>query len=190
MFEPAHRNRSITAWALLLGSGLAGAAHAGTDPSTPSRALPSGLPEGADFEVAAVAGHVDEHVGEGHVQHAYAQVLVVEPAYEEVVVSRLAEYCRETGPDNAQASRLLPALAGDSPGPSADAAADLHAASFEAEPADMLACEQRREEAVERQQVGYDVQYRYRGELFQSRLREDPGDRLRIRVQITPAPAG
>jgi len=35
--------------------------------------------------------------------------------------------------------------------------------------------------------VAYDVEYRYRGEVFTSRLSYDPGDRLRVRVSVTPA---
>jgi uncharacterized protein YcfJ len=35
--------------------------------------------------------------------------------------------------------------------------------------------------------VAYDVEYRYRGEVFTSRLAYDPGDRLRVRVSVTPA---
>ncbi len=41
--------------------------------------------------------------------------------------------------------------------------------------------------ADERRLVGYDVQYRYRGDVFMSRLDYDPGDRLRVRVSIVPA---
>ncbi len=39
----------------------------------------------------------------------------------------------------------------------------------------------------ERRIVGYDVQYRYRGDVYMSRLNYDPGDRLRVRVSIEPA---
>lgn len=35
--------------------------------------------------------------------------------------------------------------------------------------------------------VGYDVEYRYRGEIFASRLPYDPGTRLRLRVSVAPA---
>ncbi len=38
----------------------------------------------------------------------------------------------------------------------------------------------------ERRVVGYDVQYRYRGDVFMSRLDFDPGDRLRVKVSIEP----
>jgi uncharacterized protein YcfJ len=41
---------------------------------------------------------------------------------------------------------------------------------------------------VERKQVvGYDVQYRYRGEVYSSRMDYDPGEKLRVRVAISPA---
>ncbi len=38
----------------------------------------------------------------------------------------------------------------------------------------------------ERHVAAYDVQYRYRGDVFMSRLDYDPGDRLRVRVSIEP----
>lgn len=38
----------------------------------------------------------------------------------------------------------------------------------------------------ERRVVGYDVQYRYRGDVYMSRLNYDPGDRLRVRVSVEP----
>ncbi|MDR3385851.1 MAG: glycine zipper 2TM domain-containing protein [Rudaea sp.] len=39
----------------------------------------------------------------------------------------------------------------------------------------------------QRRVVGYDVEYRYRGEVYSSRLSYDPGDRMRVRVSVTPA---
>jgi uncharacterized protein YcfJ len=39
----------------------------------------------------------------------------------------------------------------------------------------------------ERRIVGYDVEYRFRGEVYQSRLNYDPGERLRVRVEVAPA---
>ena len=39
----------------------------------------------------------------------------------------------------------------------------------------------------QRQIAGYDVEYRYRGEIYESRLNYDPGERLRVRVSVTPA---
>lgn len=39
----------------------------------------------------------------------------------------------------------------------------------------------------ERRINGYDVEYRYRGETYMSRLTYDPGERMRVRVSVTPA---
>jgi uncharacterized protein YcfJ len=39
----------------------------------------------------------------------------------------------------------------------------------------------------DRRIVGFDVEYRFRGEVYVSRLDYDPGDRLRVRVSVTPA---
>lgn len=41
--------------------------------------------------------------------------------------------------------------------------------------------------APQRRVEGYDVEYRYRGEVYVSRLDYDPGERLRVRVSVTPA---
>ena len=40
---------------------------------------------------------------------------------------------------------------------------------------------------TERRIAGYDVQYRYRGDVFMSHLDYDPGERMRVRISITPA---
>lgn len=39
----------------------------------------------------------------------------------------------------------------------------------------------------ERRIVGYDVEYRYRGETYLARLSYDPGERIRVRVTVAPA---
>ena len=41
-------------------------------------------------------------------------------------------------------------------------------------------------EREERRVVGYDVEYQYKGEKYMSRLDQDPGSRLRIRIAVTP----
>ena len=38
----------------------------------------------------------------------------------------------------------------------------------------------------ERRLMGYDVEYQYKGEKYMSRLDADPGNRVRIRVSVTP----
>jgi uncharacterized protein YcfJ len=48
-------------------------------------------------------------------------------------------------------------------------------------------CRQVSSMSEQRRIVGYDVEYRYRGEVYTSRLNYDPGERLRVRVQVDPA---
>lgn len=43
--------------------------------------------------------------------------------------------------------------------------------------------------AVEREEhnlIGYDVEYRYKGDVYMSRLERDPGTQLRVRVAVSP----
>ena len=40
-----------------------------------------------------------------------------------------------------------------------------------------------------RRVIAYDVDYVYKGSKFRTRMGKDPGNRLRIRVSITPYPA-
>jgi uncharacterized protein YcfJ len=42
-------------------------------------------------------------------------------------------------------------------------------------------------EREDRRIAGYDVEYRYKGDVFVSRLDYDPGNKLRVRVAISPA---
>lgn len=48
-------------------------------------------------------------------------------------------------------------------------------------------CRMIEDRSDERRVVAYDVQYRYRGDVYMSRLNYDPGDRLRVRVSVAPA---
>jgi uncharacterized protein YcfJ len=39
----------------------------------------------------------------------------------------------------------------------------------------------------ERRAAGFDVQYRYRGDVYASHLDYDPGERIRVRISVAPA---
>ncbi len=41
-----------------------------------------------------------------------------------------------------------------------------------------------------RRPIAYDVDYVYQGAKFRSRLADDPGNRLRIRIGVTPVEGG
>jgi uncharacterized protein YcfJ len=48
-------------------------------------------------------------------------------------------------------------------------------------------CETVREARYESRVEGYDVTYRYQGRLYHTRTNYDPGRRIRVRVDVTPA---
>lgn len=48
-------------------------------------------------------------------------------------------------------------------------------------------CETRIEQSYEERIDGYDVEYEYAGQRFHTRMPYDPGERLRVRVAVTPA---
>jgi uncharacterized protein YcfJ len=48
-------------------------------------------------------------------------------------------------------------------------------------------CSERIEQSYEERIDGYDVEYEYGGRFFHTRLPYDPGERIRVRVAVTPA---
>ncbi|WP_245188146.1 glycine zipper 2TM domain-containing protein [Frateuria flava] len=48
-------------------------------------------------------------------------------------------------------------------------------------------CRQVSSVSEQRRLMGYDVEYRYHGDVYVSRLNYDPGERLRVRVSVAPA---
>ena len=110
-----------------------------------------------------------------NVRFDYAQVLRVTPVYQTLTATRTEQRCEPVKQD----SRLSRAV-----GAIKDA---LRRDEEEQQAADC------RPVAVEREfrrPIAYDVDYVYKGAKFRSRLPEDPGNRLRIRIAITPAVPG
>jgi uncharacterized protein YcfJ len=52
---------------------------------------------------------------------------------------------------------------------------------------DQTVCQPGSQVTQQRQIIGYDVEYRYHGDVYMSRLSYDPGERLRVRVNVGPA---
>ncbi|QAU23636.1 glycine zipper 2TM domain-containing protein [Dyella sp. M7H15-1] len=52
---------------------------------------------------------------------------------------------------------------------------------------DQTVCQPDSQVTQQRQIIGYDVEYRYHGDVYMSRLSYDPGERLRVRVNVAPA---
>ena len=120
----------------------------------------------------------------GNVRVDYARVLNVEPVYETQRATRTERICDQPEPDKAppkaeegRLGRMWDSVKGLFG--SDDGKARL------AEPPPPRC----RTVLVGRQYqrpVAYDVDYMYKGMKYRSRLAEDPGNRLRIRISVTP----
>lgn len=82
--------------------------------------------------------------------------------------------------DGRRAATVVGAVAGGAVG---NRASD-HGGSYETT---QTRCRQVSSVSEQRRIVGYDVEYKYRGEVYVSRLNYDPGERLRVRVNVQPA---
>jgi uncharacterized protein YcfJ len=141
-----------------------------------------------------------------HVNFAYAQVLNVAPIYEDVRVPRPVESCGEyerverVRPQSAGGT-VLGAIIGGVVGNQVGSGSGRRVATVAGAVAggaigreagtrtrvsSETRCQVGEEYVIEQQVVAYDVEYRYRGEVFMSRLDHNPGDRLRIRVAVSP----
>jgi uncharacterized protein YcfJ len=119
----------------------------------------------------------------------YAQVLRVEPVYQTLRATRTEERCdpppaaeREAGDEQAADpgvfSRMFDSVKGlfsekepPPPEPVAPAPANCRLVQVDRE---------------FQRPIAYDVDYVYKGTKYRSRLADDPGNRLRIRVAVTP----
>ncbi len=119
-----------------------------------------------------------------NVRFAYAQVLQVTPVYQTLNATAVEEQC-EPGSEAAEADgtsrlqrvvgRVRDALGGQDEGRGSEPAEGCRMVPVERE---------------YRRPIAYDVDYDYKGLKFRSRLPDDPGNRLRIRIGVTPVVAG
>jgi uncharacterized protein YcfJ len=108
-----------------------------------------------------------------NVRFDYAQVLRVTPVYQTLKASSVEEQCEEAKGDS-KLSRVVGAVKealGREEKPPATTAGDCKPVTVERE---------------FRRPIAYDVDYTYKGAKYRSRLADDPGNRLRIRVSVTP----
>ncbi|HEV8693220.1 MAG TPA: hypothetical protein VGQ93_03390 [Lysobacter sp.] len=112
-----------------------------------------------------------------NVRYDYAQVLRVTPVYQTLTATRTEERCEPAVQAKAD-SRLSRAVG---------ALKDVLRRESEKDPTN---CRMVPVEREFRRPIAYDVDYAYKGARFRSRLPEDPGNRLRIRIAITPAVPG
>ena len=108
-----------------------------------------------------------------NVRFDYAQVLRVTPVYQTLKASSVEEQCEEPKGDS-KLSRAIGAV--------------KEALGREEKDKQAVAvdCKSVTVEREFRRPIAYDVDYTYKGAKYRSRLPEDPGNRLRIRVSVTP----
>ena len=121
-----------------------------------------------------------------NVRYEYAQVLRAEPVYQTLRATSVIERCEQSsmvGPEEGEERRGLSRVVGavrdvltpkrnDSAGDTdADAEGDCRLVPVERE---------------FRRPIAYDVDYVVRGVKYRSRLPNDPGNRLRVKVAVTP----
>ncbi|MFD0738567.1 hypothetical protein ACFQZQ_04605 [Lysobacter koreensis] len=110
-----------------------------------------------------------------NVRFAYAQVLRVTPVYQTLTATRVEQRCDQSPVgDDSRLSRVVGAVK------------DVLARAAE----DASNCRSVPVEREFRRPIAYDVDYTYKGAKYRSRLPEDPGNRLRIRISVTPVVAG
>ncbi|KLD77874.1 hypothetical protein Y886_13305 [Xanthomonas hyacinthi DSM 19077] len=122
----------------------------------------------------------------------YAQVLNVEPVYQTLRATRIEQQCDTVElpapapaqpEDDSRLNRLMDSVKDlfsrrrDAPVPVAAAPAP---------PSSGRNCRTIEVGREFRRPIAYDVDYVYKGTKYRSRLAEDPGNRLRIRVSVAP----
>jgi uncharacterized protein YcfJ len=164
-------------------------------------------------DLSLAQGYEADIAPEEAVSFGFADVLRADPIYETVQEARPREVCRNVSTersrkyDNTNAGTVVGAIVGAALGNQVGrgdgrAAATVAGAVVggavgrEVDASDNPQGVDRRthsecdvvDEYVERKEVvGFDVQYRYRGEVYNSRLDYDPGEKLRVRVAVSPA---
>lgn len=146
-----------------------------------------------------------------NVGYGYAQVLRVDPVYENVRYTTPEQHCdgevyervggggdptggtvvgaivggllgnQVGGGDGRKAATVAGAIAGGAVGRHLDSSNGPEGGPVQA------GCRTVQIEHSERRIAGYDVEYRYFDKVYGSRLTYDPGDRLRVRTTVSPA---
>jgi uncharacterized protein YcfJ len=161
--------------------------------------------------VSAQDRRYDAPPGAENTKYAWADVLRVDPVYDRVQTSAPHEECedipveRRADNGNNAAGTVLGAIVGGVLGNTVGKGDGRKAATVAgavvggavghgvASQDDRYydgaerRCRMVQDVAEERRIVGYDVQYRYRGDVYMARLDYDPGERMRVRVSIAPA---
>jgi uncharacterized protein YcfJ len=128
-------------------------------------ALAAGLPASAQ-EAAEVT------IPQENVRYDYATVLDARPVYQTLRTTKMERRCGD-GQDEGRLARVVGAVKGAFGGQEGEDVGDCRVVPVSRE---------------YRRPIAYDVDYVYKGSRYRTRMDRDPGNRLRIRVSITPQP--
>ena len=112
-----------------------------------------------------------------NVRFEYARVLSVNPIYQTLRTTRTERVCDAKSESGNGLSRVVSAVKDR-----------LGRTSKEERDAGLSNCRMEPVTRDYRRPIAYDVDYDYKGSKFRTRLAQDPGNRLRVRVSITPQP--
>jgi len=153
----------------------------------------------AGLLLALAAAGARAEATDANVVYAYAQVLRVSVVYVNQRVSAPDPRCRGgTGGAGGTGGTVAGALVGGALGHQVGtgdgrSAATVAGAVLGGALGHRLAtntvpegCRNGELERTERRIAGYDVEYQYQGQTYMSRLPVDPGNRVRVRVTVTP----
>ena len=120
------------------------------------------------------------------VRFEYARVIKVTPVFQTLNASRVEQVCDGESPGDAdsQLSRVVGAVKHVLRHEGADAAKTPASAV----PASARNCRMVKVDREFRRPIAYDVDYTHRGANYRSRMPDDPGNLLRIRVSVMPVP--
>jgi uncharacterized protein YcfJ len=153
----------------------------------PARLTPYAAPVLLTLLLAVPGGAARAQQGEvllqaENVRTEFAQVMRVEPVYETLRATSMVERCEASTPVQAEEprtgfSRVIGAVRSAlTPDPKVEEVAPSAGGECRLVPMDREF----------RRPIAYDVEYVHKGVKYRSRLPYDPGNRLRVRVSVTP----
>ncbi len=119
-----------------------------------------------------------------NVRMDYAQVLRVEPVFQTLTATRMEQRCESSSMAAKAPAKGLSRIVGK-----VKSALDTRNGGAAAAQPDALDCRMVPVQREFRRPIAFDVDYIYKGMKYRSRLADDPGNRLRVRVSVTPVPA-
>lgn len=117
-------------------------------------------------------------VPQENVRFDYAQVLAVNPVFQTLRATRMERVCDARSGSGNGISKVV-SVVKDRLG---------NGATQEEREAGLSNCRMSPVVREYRRPIAFDVDYVYKGSKYRTRLAQDPGNRLRVRVSITPQP--